>query len=183
MLRARGEIVFFMDADLSTPLSEVIAFLGHFADHPDAAVVIGSREHAKSRILKKQTWIRRNLGRLFNRFVQGIAMRGISDTQCGFKAFRRPVCRELFSLQRTDGFAFDVEILMLAQELGHRIDVRPVQWVNSPESKVRILIDPVKMLWDLSRLRRRVRRSIRERRLSPSTPASQRRASSPASDP
>lgn len=182
MLRAKGEIVIFMDADLSTPLAEVYAFLTHLAQHPETHVAIGSREHARSRIVRKQTWIRRNLGRTFNKFVQGLTMRGITDTQCGFKAFRRDVARELFSRQTINGFAFDVEILMLAQELGYKIDVLPVQWLNSPDSKVRIWIDPLKMLWDLLKVRRRVRRSVRARPLSPEALASQRRASLPSQD-
>lgn len=177
MLRARGKFVFFMDADLSTPLSEIMNFLVHFNAHPNVDLIIGSREHAKSKIIRKQSWLRRNLGRTFNRFVQGLAMRGITDTQCGFKAFRADCCHEIFSRQTTDGFAFDVEALMLAQELGYKIDVMPVQWVNSPDSKVRILIDPLKMLWDLSRMRRRVRHSVRAKPLSPKVPASRQQVS------
>ncbi len=178
ILRARGHIIFFMDADLSTPLSEVVAFLGHFTENPQTDVVIGSREHAKSQILRKQSWLRRNLGRGFNRFVQGVAMGGITDTQCGFKAFRAPAAHEVFTRQKLNGFAFDVECLMLAQELGYKIDVRPVRWFNSPDSKVRIWIDPLKMLWDLLRTRRLVRRSIREQPLSPSAVASPKSVSS-----
>lgn len=177
MLRARGNLVFFMDADLSTPLSEVMNFLVQFSSHPETHVIIGSREHAKSKIMLKQSWLRRNLGRTFNRFVQGLAMKGITDTQCGFKAFRADCCREIFSRQLTDGFAFDVEALMLAQELGYKIDVQPVHWINSPDSKVRILIDPLKMLWDLSRMRRRVRRTVRAKPLSPKVPASHQQVS------
>lgn len=167
MLRARGEVVFFMDADLSTPLSEVLNFLAHFQAHPETDIVIGNRAHAKSLIVKKQSWLRRNLGRTFNKFVQIFGVRGIEDTQCGFKAFRAKASREIFSRQTLDGFAFDVEVLMLAQALGYKIDILPVRWVNSPDSKVRILIDPFKMLWDLIRTRRLVRKTIRERPPSP----------------
>lgn len=166
MLRAQGDIVFFMDADLSTPLSEVLSFLGHFMSHPETDVIIGSRAHAKSQVMKKQSWLRRNMGRTFNKFVQLFGVRGIEDTQCGFKAFRGPCVREIFSRQTIDGFAFDVEVLVLAQELGYHIDILPVRWVNSPESKVRILIDPIKMLWDLIKIRRIVRKTIREKPLA-----------------
>jgi dolichyl-phosphate beta-glucosyltransferase len=166
MLKAQGEIVIFMDADLSTPLAEVYAFMQHFNEHPETDVIIGSRAEAKSQVVKKQSWLRRNMGRIFNKFVKATALKalppGIADTQCGFKAFRKQACQEIFSRQKTDGFAFDVEILMLASALGYKIDVRPVRWVNSPDSKVRILIDPLKMLLDLFRIRRLVQRSIRE---------------------
>ena len=167
MLKARGDIVFFMDADLSTPLSEVIAFMGHFMEHPETSIVIGSRAEAKSQILRRQSRFRQTLGRIFNRFVKVFGVKGIDDTQCGFKAFRARAAHEIFSRTTIDGFAFDVEALMLAQELGFKTDIRPVRWVNSTDSKVRILIDPLKMLWDLIRIRRIVRKTIRVRPLSP----------------
>lgn len=166
MLRAQGEIIFFMDADLSTPLAEIFAFLTHFAEHPETDAIIGSRAHAKSQIIKRQSLFRQSLGRTFNRFVQFFGVRGIEDTQCGFKAFRREAAREVFSRQTLDGFAFDVEVLMLAEDMGYKIDVLPVRWVNSPDSKVRIWIDPLKMLWDLIRTRRIVRKTLRERPLA-----------------
>lgn len=172
MLKARGDVVFFMDADLSTPLSEVIKFLAHFGEHPETHVIIGSRADAKSQIVKKQSWFRRNLGRGFNQFVQIFGVRGISDTQCGFKAFRRDACGEIFSRQTLDGFAFDVEVLILAQELGYKMDVLPVRWINSADSKVRVLIDPLKMLWDLIRIRRIVQKTLRVQPLVPSTSTS-----------
>ena len=161
MLRARGELVFFMDADLSTPLSEILKFAAHFSDHPETSVVIGSRSDAKSEVLKRQKWFRQSLGRGFNKFVQAFGIAGIKDTQCGFKAFRAKACREIFSRQTLDGFAFDVEVLLLASRLGFKTDVRPVVWINSPDSKVRVLIDPLKMLWDLIRIRRRVSKTLK----------------------
>ena len=167
MLRAKGDIVIFMDADLSTPLAEVLAFLSYFQENPEVDVVIGSRAEAKSQVLQRQNLFRQTLGRGFNRFVQFFGVKGIQDTQCGFKAFRADVCREVFSRQKLDGFAFDVEVLMLAQEMGYRIDVLPVRWVNSADSKVRILIDPLKMLMDLIRTRRIVRRTLREKPHAP----------------
>ncbi len=160
MLQARGELVFFMDADLSTPLSEVLKFLAHFGEHPETSVLIGSRRDSRSQILKRQKLFRQSLGRGFNKFVQLFGIRGIKDTQCGFKAFRASVVSEIFARQSINGFAFDVEILMLAQRLGYKIDVLPVIWINSPDSKVRVLIDPLKMLWDLIKVRRAVRRSL-----------------------
>ncbi len=161
MLQARGEIVFFMDCDLSTPLVEVIAFLNHFRANPTTDVVIGSRQHNQSQIIKKQHPLRQNMGKIFNFFVQLFAIRGIADTQCGFKAFRRKTVEPVFSRQTIDGFSFDVEILLLTQALGYKIDVLPVKWINSPESKVRIVRDSLKMFFDLTLMRLRVARSLR----------------------
>lgn len=169
MLRARGELVFFMDADLSTPLAEVFNFVGEFSSHADVDILIGSRAEAKSQIIKKQTWIRRNMGRGFNRFVQAFGVSGIRDTQCGFKAFRKRTVEPLFSRQTINGFAFDVEILVLAELIGYRVRTIPVRWVNSPDSKVRIWIDPLKMLYDLIRIRQIARRSLREKPLDPTS--------------
>jgi dolichyl-phosphate beta-glucosyltransferase len=168
MTQAQGELVFFMDADLSTPLAEVISFLGHFSTHPEIDVIIGSRAHAQSLILKKQSWMRRNMGRTFNFFVQLFGIPGIEDTQCGFKAFRLGPAHEVFSRQSLNGFAFDVEVLLLADRLGYKIDVLPVRWVNSADSKVNMLIDPIKMLFDLIKIRRIVRKTVQARPLSPS---------------
>jgi dolichyl-phosphate beta-glucosyltransferase len=174
MLRAKGEIVFFTDADLSTPLAEILTFLAHFIGHPETDVVIGSRSHAKSQVIKRQSLFRQTLGRTFNKLVQLISVPGIEDTQCGFKAFRATACREVFNRQTLNGFAFDVEILMLAQRLGYKIEVLPVRWINSPDSKVRIFIDPFKMLWDLLKIRLIVRKTIRAQPLSPVSSPSQK---------
>lgn len=165
MQRARGEIVFFMDADLSTPLAEILKFLAYFKEHPEVDVLIGSRAHAQSLIIKRQNFFRQSLGRTFNKFVQLFGIKGIEDTQCGFKAFRARANREIFSRQTLDGFAFDVEVLLLAQRLGFKTEALPVKWINSPDSKVRILIDPIKMLWDLIRIRWIVHRTIRAKPL------------------
>ncbi len=167
MLRARGQFVFFMDADLSTPLAEVLKFLAEFQAQPEVDILIGSRAEAKSQIIKKQSWVRRNMGRSFNRFVQVFGVEGIKDTQCGFKAFRKRAVEPVFSRQTLNGFAFDVEILVLAQMMGFKIQTIPVRWVNSPDSKVRIWLDPFKMLIDLIRIKRLARRTLRARPLEP----------------
>jgi glycosyltransferase involved in cell wall biosynthesis len=156
MLAARGELVFYMDADLSVPLREVTAFIAQFAAHPEIDVLIGNRQHARSRITRAQSWLRRTMGQTFNRILQTVALAPARDTQCGFKAFRRAAGRAIFSRQRLDGFAFDVEVLLLAERLGYKIADLPVEWINSPESKVRIVRDSLGMLRDAVRVRRLV---------------------------
>jgi hypothetical protein len=101
------------------------------------------------------------MGRTFNRFVNAITNIGIKDTQCGFKAFRTPVARILFHLMVVDRFAFDVEVLCLAQRLGLNISEVPVQWQSVDGSTVRHVTDSVSMALDVARLRlRRDRPSI-----------------------
>jgi dolichyl-phosphate beta-glucosyltransferase len=160
MLRARGEFIFYMDADLSVPLEEVPGFLAHFAREPRADVLIGNRGHAQSRITRRQAWLRRTMGQTFNRILKSCAVASVHDTQCGFKAFRRDAAREIFSRQTLDGFAFDVEVLHLAERLGLSIADLPVEWINSPESKVRIVHDSLRMLRDSLRVRRIVARNL-----------------------
>ena len=160
MLRARGVFVFYMDVDLSVPLREVKAFVEHLELHPEIDVVIGNRQHAGSRITRAQSWLRRTMGQTFNRVLQAVALAPARDTQCGFKAFRRAAAQDIFSRQKLDGFAFDVEVLLLAERLGHRIADLPVEWINSPESKVRILRDSVQMLADAVRVRRLVEATL-----------------------
>jgi dolichyl-phosphate beta-glucosyltransferase len=160
MRRARGEIVFYMDADLSVPLAEVAAFLRHFEQTPKVDVLVGNRQHARSRITRRQSPLREGMGKIFNRVLQRLALVALRDTQCGFKAFRQGACQEIFARQTLDGFAFDVEVLLLAERLGHVVEDLPVEWINSPESKVEIVSDSLKMLRDTWQIRQRLRRTL-----------------------
>lgn len=160
VLRARGEFVFYMDADLSVPLAAVPEFLARFESEPRVDVLLGNRQHAMSRITLRQSWLRRTMGQTFNRILKAGGLASLHDTQCGFKAFRRDAAREIFSRQTLDGFAFDVEVLLLAERLGYEIADLPVEWINSPESKVRILHDSFAMFRDTVRIRRLVEENL-----------------------
>jgi dolichyl-phosphate beta-glucosyltransferase len=160
MRQAKGAIAFYMDADLSVPLEEIDAFLAHFEAHPEEDVLIGSRQHPASRIERRQGLIRQSMGRTFNRILRCVSLLPFRDTQCGFKAFRREAAQEIFAVQTVDGFAFDVEVMLLAQALGCRIRELPVRWLNSTESKVRIVRDSLRMLMDVIIIRRRTGRIL-----------------------
>jgi dolichyl-phosphate beta-glucosyltransferase len=157
MLAATGSMVFYMDCDLSVPLRDVETFVEYFRGHPEAQVLFGNRQHARSRITLRQSWLRQKMGQTFNAILRRLTLAGVHDTQCGFKAFRREAARAIFERQQLDGFAFDVEVLLLAQQLGLRVADLPVEWRNSPESKVRLVRDSVQMLCDTLRIRRRLR--------------------------
>jgi len=159
MLEASGEIVFFMDADLSVPLSFVAPFVAHLDAHPEAAAAIGNRRHPSSVIRKRQHFLRERAGRAFNRVVRALGLSPSKDTQCGFKAFRRAAARDIFSRARIDGFAFDTEVLLLARKSGLRVDELPVEWTNDEETKFRPLRDGWRSLCDLLRVRRLVGRA------------------------
>lgn len=150
--QARGEIVLFSDADLSTPIEEAVRLI-----EPVAAgvcdVAIGSRALEQSVIEVRQSWIRRSMGRIFNRIARWWTGLDIRDTQCGFKAFRREVMAPAFARQRLSGFAFDVELLYLANKLGLRVLEVPVTWRHVGDSRVSLVADSGAMLLELLRVR------------------------------
>jgi dolichyl-phosphate beta-glucosyltransferase len=112
--------------------------------------------------LQRQNQTRESMGKIFNRIAQKVTGLRIRDTQCGFKGFRHTAANEIFGRQRIDGFSFDVEVLMLAQAMGFSAVEVPVHWTNSPTSRVRVLHDSVGMLGDLFRIRRLVKKTMRE---------------------
>lgn len=150
VLASRGSAVLFLDADLSLPIEMADAFLD--ALRAGADVAIASRVLPGSRITGAPPRLRTRLGRLFNWIVQRTLLPGISDTQCGFKAFRGETARALFARQRVDRFGFDVEILRLARRRGYRIVEVPVACEYRPGSSVR-LQDGLSMLGDLAAIR------------------------------
>jgi dolichyl-phosphate beta-glucosyltransferase len=93
------------------------------------------------------------MGRVFNRIVQALAVPGIEDSQCGFKALKREAAHEIFRRQRIDGFGFDVEILYLARRLGYAIRVVPLRWEHKENSRVAPVRDTLLMLSDVLRVR------------------------------
>ncbi|MFH0983957.1 MAG: dolichyl-phosphate beta-glucosyltransferase [Candidatus Omnitrophota bacterium] len=151
MLAATGDYVLFMDADLSTPIEEVNGFLERLEKDQD--VVIGSRALPDSRVEIHQNFFRESMGKVFNFIAQRWAFKGVQDSQCGFKCFRRESARKLFGLQKLDGFSFDVEIVYLAQKHGFRLLELPVTWRNSTQSRVQVFRDPLVMFWDVLRIR------------------------------
>lgn len=150
ILHSRGQLILFTDADLSTPIEELNSFLP-WTDKFD--VIIGSRALPGSNIQVRQSFIRESMGKAFNLFVQLLIFRGIKDTQCGFKLFKRQAALDIFRRVRLKGFGFDVEALYLCQKLGFRIKELPVVWRNSPESRVHIIRSSLKMLLDLFQIR------------------------------
>lgn len=151
MLAARHGHVLFTDADLSTPIEEAAKLRA--ALDAGADVAIGSRRLAQSDVQVHQPWLRGLAGRTFSGFVSLLLLPGIGDSQCGFKAFRRPVARELFRRQRLGRFSFDAEVLWLARHLGYRVAEVPIVWRNDPRSQVRLVRDSFGMLLDLGRIR------------------------------
>jgi dolichyl-phosphate beta-glucosyltransferase len=147
---ARGDLVLFSDADLSTPIEELPKL--EQAVEAGADVAFGSRGAPGAREVN-QPFYRQVMGRTFNVLVQLLVLPGFHDTQCGFKLFRNTAARELFASIRTEGFAFDVEVLWRARQARYRVVEVPVRWLNSDSTRVSPLRHSVQMLRDLLWLR------------------------------
>jgi len=161
MLAARGQYVLFTDADGATPIGEADKLLPRLEQGYDVA--IASREGVGARRYN-EPWYRHVMGRVFNFIVRSLAVPGIQDTQCGFKAFRREVARDLFENVQLYGAGastirgamltgFDVEILFLAHKWGYTIAQVPVHWYYGTASKVHPLKDSWRNLRDVLRVR------------------------------
>jgi dolichyl-phosphate beta-glucosyltransferase len=158
MLAATGDIVFFMDADLSVPLRFIDAFLPYF---DEADVVFGSRQHPETVIPISQPFFRVFYGRVFNLALRLCGATSFKDTQCGFKAFRREAAQAIFSQLTLDGFGFDVEAMALAEALRLRIIERPVEWSDAPGTKVRALRDGTSAFFEAVAAAKRAQKKLK----------------------
>lgn len=158
MLEAEGDIRLFMDADHSTHIMEVEKIWPVIESGAD--VVVASRQHPDSDVAQHQSWLREHMGQGFNLLMRGMVGLNMQDTQCGFKAFTATAAEAIFSRQKLEGFSFDVEILFLAHHLGLTTVEIPVRWINEPNSRVRMLLDPMHMFADLLRIRRMHRHDV-----------------------
>ena len=150
MLFATGKYRFICDADLSMPIDQVERFFGNKLGCGE--IVIGSREMPSSHRIG-EPFSRRLMGRIYNILVRTMVVSRIADSQCGFKCFSGEQVFQLFNKQTISGFAFDVEILFLAQRAGIKIREINIDWYYMPNSKVRPILDSIGMVWDLVRIR------------------------------
>jgi dolichyl-phosphate beta-glucosyltransferase len=152
LLAAQRSIALFFDADLSTPLEEIPKVIEPITGE-NVDLAFGSRALDRTLIGHHQPWLREQGGRVFNLLVRLTSGLPFWDTQCGFKAFRLDVCRPILEQARIIGFAFDVELLLLAQNVGLRLREVPVRWNHVEGSKVRFVNDSLRMLREVITLR------------------------------
>lgn len=150
MLEAKGDIRLFMDADGSTKVDHIVSFLPFFEKGYD--VVVGSRRIAGANIAVHQGFIRDFLGGVFRLIVHILVPVGVTDSQCGFKAFTAAASEQIFPRQTIHRWAFDVEILAIARKLQLKIDEAPVTWVNDGASTVKFS-GMVQMLFEVLQVR------------------------------
>ncbi|MBF0489464.1 MAG: glycosyltransferase family 2 protein [Candidatus Omnitrophica bacterium] len=151
-LQAEGDIVLFLDADGSTGPEEIERYLPLFEQGSD--VIIGSRVLTDEKSQVKALAYRKWMGNVFNFLVSSLLIKGIRDTQCGFKMFRREVARNIFERVHLEGFGFDLEVLYLAQRQGYSIKEVSVNWTHVDGSKVHIIKDSLRMFYNIIEIKR-----------------------------
>ena len=172
MLAATGRFVLFTDADQSTPICEVDKLLEKL-EGGGCDVAIGSRAVRGAEVRQPQMWHRAWAGKLFGLATRVFCIRGIADTQCGFKAMTREAAQTVFPQVTSDTAIFDIEMLVVATREGHRIAEVPVKWVHDPDTRIPYNLRRALRIWgELFRIRRaqRVGWPLRARSSTPQFP-------------
>lgn len=158
VLAATGDTVAFTDADLSYAPEQLGGLLEIVESGFD--VVVGSRKHEMTRTLVQAGRLREIGGRVINWLTHAVLLGNYRDTQCGLKAFRADAARVIFERSKIDGFAFDVEVFVIAERNGLKLAEVPVTVVNTTRSTVRVARDALLLVRDLFRIRRWLRRGV-----------------------
>lgn len=151
ILHAKGAVVLFTDADLSSPIEEAAKLVDSI--HRGSDVAIGSRWLRADLQTTRQPLYRQILGRAFNLALKVVLGLSFKDTQCGFKAFKQQAARDIFGRQVIRRWGFDPEILFLARQLGYKTEEIAVAWAHDERSKINPITDGMNMLLDLFRIR------------------------------
>lgn len=160
----KGTYVMFADCGLCIPYGNALQGLEMLKAN-ECELAHGSRRLIESDILNEQVWHRRLFSRLFRatvRMLLGVP-RGLSDTQCGFKVYKGDIARELYAQCVSDGFMFDIEVILRATEKHYRIDEFPVEWACDPDSRLSVTRTPWPVLAELRALKRTMRAAKKRR--------------------
>jgi len=153
VMAAKGEYILFADADNSTPVEQVEKLLKH-VDKYD--VVIGSRYIEGGKLAVPQSLVRIIGSRGINLFIKLFAVRGIKDTQCGFKLFENKAAQEIFKRQTFDRWSFDIELLAIAKLLKYKVKETGITWYDDPHSQVNPIKDGLRMIKDAWQVRKNI---------------------------
>jgi dolichyl-phosphate beta-glucosyltransferase len=151
MLHARGELLLFSDADLSSPIEEADKLFAAIAGGADIA--IGSRWLRRDLQTQPQPFYRQIFGRIFNLMLRITLGLGFKDTQCGFKAFTRRAGKAIFPLQQIERWGFDPELLYLARKRGFKVAEVPVEWAHREGTRINPLRDGIRMFGEMLKIR------------------------------
>ena len=151
MLNARGRVVLFSDADLSSPIEEAPKLFEALEEGADIA--IGSRWLRAETQTQRQPLHRQLFGRIFNLVLRLTLGLKFKDTQCGFKAFKQPAVQAIFPLQKIERWGFDPEILFLARKLKFKVREVSVAWAHREGTSINPLVDGSRMVMEMLRIR------------------------------
>ena len=151
MLHARGRIVLFSDADLSSPIEEAPKLFK--ALEAGADIAIGSRWLRAETQTQRQPLHRQLFGRIFNLLLRIVLGLQFKDTQCGFKAFKQSAVQAIFPLQKIERWGFDPEILFLARKLGFQVKEVSVAWAHRDGTSINPLVDGSRMFLEMLHIR------------------------------
>ena len=154
VLAARGDRVLYADADGATPIDQELKL--REAIDAGADLAVGSRLVDAGGAERKRTYLRALIGRAFAALAHSVLKPPVRDTQCGFKMLRAEPAQRLFGLSQEDGYLFDLEILVLAEQCGYRVMEVPINWSDRPGGQLKPLRDCGGILMDLWRVRRRL---------------------------
>jgi len=160
VLAATGQTVAFTDADLSYAPEQLAGLLEIVESGVD--VVVGSRRHELTRTLVRAGRLRELGGRVINGLTQLVLLGNYRDTQCGLKAFTAEAAKVIFERSRIDGFAFDVEVFVIAERNGLSLAEVPVTVMNTTRSTVNVVRDAARLVRDLFRIRQWSRSGVYE---------------------
>ena len=155
VLSSTGDIVIYTDCDLAYGTDVIAEAVLHYRDGVDA--VIGSRRLTGDGY-EGYTFLRKMASSAYFTVLKIVGGFRLSDSQCGFKSFRGDLARKIFAKCETNGFAFDFEVLLLAEKCRAHIEEMPVTIINHRASTVHVVRDSIRMLRDLLRIKKRVRR-------------------------
>ncbi len=159
MLAARGQIRVMCDADCSMPPEQLPLLLAPITQCK-ADIAIGSRYVDGAKTDVKQPFYRVLWSRLANKVIQRSLVPGVKDTQCGFKAFTAEAARNLFSVAKINGWAFDLEILALAKRRGFAIAEVGVEWKDDRGTRINPVRDMINVIREALTIRRNLRSGV-----------------------
>jgi len=151
MIEAKGDVLLFTDADLSSPIQEAQKLFA--AINQGADIAIGSRWLRSELQTERQPVYRQFFGRVFNLMLRVVLSLRFKDTQCGLKAFTAHAARIVFARQQIERWGFDPEILFLANKFGLKTAEVPVEWAHDERSKINPLVDGPRMFTEMLRVR------------------------------
>ena len=151
MLQARGDVLIFSDADLSSPIYESAKLIREIEKGADVA--FGSRWLEADTQTERQSILRQIAGRVYNLLLRAILGLNYKDTQCGLKAFTREAAEKVFTRQKIERWGFDPELLFIAKKFGMKMVEVPVEWAHDDRSKINPVVDGFKMGMEMLRIR------------------------------